>query len=93
MESVRLFELTDLREDLSDAIDGSLQTADVFDFDLDSIQDLEKFENFLVAHLVVHAVDSSKFSERVNKESQENLIRSKCLKLKGLERWRGPHRA
>ena len=35
--------------------------------------------------------DSSNFSERVNRESQENLSFCKCLKTKGLEQRRGPH--
>ncbi len=86
-----MFELTDLREDLSDAIDGSLQTAHVFDFDLDPIKDRKEAEDFSVSHLVVHAVDSSNFSERVNRESQENLSFRKCLKINDLAQARGPH--
>lgn len=36
-------------------------------------------------------MDSSKFSERVNMESQENLSFRKCLKTKKLAQRRGPH--
>ena len=92
LKTVRLFKLANVQEDISDAVDCKLETSDVFDFDLDSIKNLEKFEDFFATHLeVLHAVDSSNFSERVNRESQENLMRCKCLKMPNLEQARGPH--
>lgn len=75
-----MFELANVQEYITDALDCKLESVHVFNFDLDPIKDLEKFENLLVVHRV-HAVDSSKFSERVNRESEENLMRHKSLIL------------
>ena len=87
-----MFELANVREYIPNALDCKLEIFHVFNFYLDPIKDLEKFENLLVVHRV-HAVDSSKFSGRVNRESEENLRFRKSLILAGLRRGRGPHRA
>ena len=87
-----MFELANVREYITNALDCKLESFHVFHFDLDTIQDLEKLENLLVVHRV-HAVDSSNFSGWVNRESEENLRFRKSLILAGLRRGRGPHRA